>query len=193
MDASSHPVTAPGATHSVVPPGWTYNPSSWQERGWIIAVGLAGFLLAAYLALYQVGIIGQVWEPWFGDGSRVVLHSSLSRVLPIPDAALGAFAYLLDAVTGAIGGPDRWRRMPWMVILFGMAVGPLGLVSILLVIAQPAMLHAWCTLCLLSALLSLIMIGPAMDEVLASLQELRRACEQGRSVWNAVWRGTAAA
>jgi uncharacterized membrane protein len=193
MDDSRQTVTTLGAEQSPLPPGWTYNPSSWKERGWIIAVGVVGFLLAGYLALYQVGVIGGVWEPWFGDGSRIVLHSSLSRVLPIPDAALGALAYLLDAVTGAIGGPDRWRKMPWMVMLFGIAVGPLGLVSILLVIAQPTILHAWCTLCLLSALLSLIMIGPAMDEVLASLQELRRTFEEGRSVWRAMWHGTASA
>ena len=76
-----------------------------------------------------------------------------------------------------------------MVILFGLAVGPLGLVSVLLVIAQPAVLHAWCTLCLFSALISLIMIGPAMDEVLASLQFLRRCSQKKTPVWDVFWHG----
>lgn len=91
------------------------------------------------------------------------------------------------ALTGLIGGKRRWRTMPWMVILFGMAVGPLGAVSIVLVILQPVLFESWCTLCLASAVISIGMIGPAMDEVLASLQHVRRAQLQGRSAWRAFW------
>ncbi len=173
-----------------IPLGWSYNPSSWSERLWLVGVALLGFGVSGYLGLYQLGYFSEVWEPFFGTGSGDVLHSSLSRVLPVPDALLGAAAYALDGVTGVIGGRDRWRSMPWMVILFGLAVGPLGLVSVLLVIAQPVLLHAWCTLCLVSALFSLVMIGPAMDEVLASLQFLRRAHERNASIWTAFWRGS---
>lgn len=81
--------------------------------------------------------------------------------------------------------------MPWMVLLFGFAVGPLGIVSVLLVIAQPVLLEAWCTLCLASAIISVVMIGPAMDEVLASLQFLRRAHDQNIPLWRAFWKGDA--
>jgi len=76
-----------------------------------------------------------------------------------------------------------------VVVLFGVAVGPLGVVSLLLVILQPVLFHAWCTLCLASALISLLMIGPAMDELLASLQVLVRERRAGRSVWRAFWGG----
>ncbi len=77
--------------------------------------------------------------------------------------------------------------MPWIVILFGLAVGPLGAVSILLVILQPVLFDAWCTLCLASALISVLMIGPAMDEVLASLQHLKRVGDAGGSRRRAFW------
>jgi uncharacterized membrane protein len=176
-------------TTAVVPPGWSYNPSRWSERVWIAGVAAAGFLISGYLALYQLHVVRSVWEPWFGSGSEAVLHSFLSRLLPVPDAALGAFAYLVDVVTGLIGGQARWRTMPWMVVLFGLAVGPLGLVSVFLVMAQPVFLNAWCSLCLLSAFLSVLMIGPAMDELLASLQFLRHSYERGNSVWQAFWQG----
>lgn len=172
---------------SSCPPGWTYNPSSWAERLWIAAVAGVGMLVSGYLAFYQWGLIDEVWEPFFGNGSEQVLDSFLSRLLPIPDAALGAAAYLLDVVTGLIGGRKRWRTMPWMVLLFGLAVGPLGLVSVLLVIAQPVALNAWCTLCLISAFVSLVIIGPAMDEVLASLQYLRHSYERRESLWSTFW------
>jgi hypothetical protein len=168
------------------PPGWEYNPSTWGQRLPLVGMAALGFVIAGYLALYQLGVINVVWEPFFGDGSQRVLNSSISRVLPIPDAAVGALGYLADAVSGGIGGRQRWRTSPWLVILFGLAVGPLGAVSIALVILQPVVFGAWCTLCLGSALISLIMIGPAMDEVLASLQHLRRASRQG-STWRAFW------
>ena len=169
------------------PPGWGQNPSTWGQRLPIVALALGGFGIAAYLALYQVGIIRTVWEPFFGNGSRRILNSPVSRVLPIPDAALGAAGYLLDAVTGAIGGTDRWKRMPWLVVIFGIAVGPLGAVSVFLVILQPVLYSAWCTLCLVTAVISVLMIGPAMDEVLASLQHMKRRTREGSSFWTAFW------
>jgi hypothetical protein len=152
------------------PPGWDTNPSTWRQRLPIVALALVGFAIAGYLTLYQIDVIDTVWEPFFGDGSETVLNSSVSHVLPVPDAALGALGYLADAVTGAIGGA-----------------------SLLLVVLQPVAFDSFCTLCLASAVISVLMIGPAMDEVLASLQVLRRAREERRSVWTTFWRGAEAA
>lgn len=172
------------------PPGWDTNPSAWSERIPIIVLAVVGVAIATYLSLFQFGVIGAVWEPFFGNGSRKILNSRISHILPIPDAALGASSYLIDAVTGAIGGRERWRTRPWVVVVFGLAVGPLGAISILLVILQPVLYSAWCTLCLLSAVVSLGMIGPAMDEMLASLQYLRVVYENDGSLWHAFWKGT---
>ena len=172
-----------------IPPGWIQNPSTWSQRLPIVALALVGFGIALYLALYQYNVVDTVWEPFFGDGSRTVLDSSLSQVLPVSDAALGAFGYVLDAVTGAIGGTRRWRTMPWIVILFGIFVGPLGAISVLLVIAQPVLYDSYCTLCLVTAVISLAMIPPAVDEVLASGQEVRRVRRAGGNWWRFFWGG----
>ena len=152
-----------------------------------MALALLGAAVSGYLAFYQYGVVTHVWEPFFGSGSERVLTSRLSFLLPISDAALGALAYVADAVTGLIGSTSRWRTKPWLVVLFGVLVGPLGAVSVGLVIAQPLVYDAWCTLCLASAAISLTMIGPAMDEVLASLQHLRKVAAAGESVWDAFW------
>lgn len=173
---------------SSVPPGWDYNPATFSQRLPIVALALLGCAIATYLALYQYEVVDEVWEPFFGDGTRVILSSPLSHVLPVSDAALGAAGYLADAVTGLIGGRERWRTMPWIVVGFAFLVGPLGAISIGLVIAQPLLYDAWCTLCLASAVISVLMIGPAMDEALASLQHLRRVWDRGEtSVWQAFW------
>ena len=170
-----------------IPPGWDYNPSSWSQRIPLIIVALAGFLIALYLGLYQVKMFPTVWDPFFDNGSERVLNSFISEAFPVPDALLGAFGYVLDVVTGIIGKTNRWKTMPWIVILFGIAVGPLGLVSVVLVIFQPVLVGAWCTLCIITAILSVIMIGPAIDELLASLQNLQRVKRSGYSVWKAFW------
>lgn len=170
-----------------IPSGWDYNPSTWPQRIPIVILALLGFGIATYLSLYQLDYIDTVWEPFFGDGSVTILNSKISHILPIPDAALGAFGYLVDAVAGVIGGTYRWRKMPWIVIVFGLAVGPLGFVSLMLVVFQPVLFSAWCTLCLASAVISVAMIGPAMDEMLASLQYIQRAKRAKVSLWKVFW------
>lgn len=172
---------------SAIPPGWNYNPAAWSQRLPIVGLALVGFSISVYLTLYQLKLINTVWDPFFGDGSAKILNSGISKILPVPDAALGAFGYLLDAVAGIIGGIRRWRTMPWIVVVFGLAVGPLGLVSVLLVVLQPVMFSAWCTLCLVSAFISVIMIGPTMDEMLASLQYLKRVKKSDLPFWKAFW------
>ncbi|MEC9374398.1 MAG: vitamin K epoxide reductase family protein [Planctomycetota bacterium] len=170
------------------PPEWAYNPAAWSQRLPIVGLALVGFGIATYLTLWQYDVIEHVWEPFFGDGSRTILDSKLSYVLPISDAALGALAYLADAIAGVIGGTKRWKTMPWIVVVFAIFVGPLGMVSIGLVIAQPLMYDAWCTLCLASAVVSVAMIAPAMDEALASLQYLRKVYDDpDRTLWRAFW------
>lgn len=168
------------------PPGWSYNPSNWANRAPIIAAAAVAAVISSYLAAYQVGLVESVWEPFFGEGTERILDSPASRVLPIPDALLGVMAYVADAVFGAIGGRDRWRTLPWLVIVFGIAVGPLGTVSIGLVIIQPVLYDSFCTLCLVTALISVLMIGPAMDEVLATMQHVKREMRDGRSLWKSL-------
>ncbi len=174
-------------TRPDIPSAWDYNPSAWSQRIPLIVIAVAGFVIAMYLGLYQLNVFDEVWEPFFGNGSEQVLNSEVSRALPVPDGILGAFGYLLDVVTGIIGSTSRWRTKPWIVILFGIAVGPLGLVSVLLVILQPVLVGSWCTLCLVTAVMSVVMISPAMDELLASLQYLQRVKRSGHSVSKAFW------
>lgn len=178
-------ITGPGPEK---PPGWTYNPSGWFQRGPIIAMAFVGVFISRYLAAYQLGHIQTVWDP-FGDGTRRVLESEVSRAWPVSDAGLGAVSYMLEALSGFMGGRNRWRTMPWMVALFGMLVVPLGVVSLALVMLQPIGVGAWCTLCLVTAAAMLIMIAPAADEVVAMGQFLAGARREGKPFWRTFWLG----
>lgn len=174
---------------TTVPQGWSYNPSSWPQRFIMIATGMLGYFVSRYLAAFQLGYIGVAWDPFFGDGTRQVLNSSVSHSFPISDAALGTAAYTFEFLMGFMGSPQRWRTMPWMVFVFGILVIPLGLVHILLVISQPVVVGYWCTFCLVAAAIMLPMIPLEVDEVVAMGQFMVQAKRKGMSSWKAFWLG----
>ena len=170
-----------------VPPGWDENPTAWSKRLSLAARAFVGLCIASYLTLYQLGVFSSIWEPFFGNGSREVLTSAFSRSLPIPDASLGALAYLGEIVLSFVGGSERWRTVPWTTVALGFVVGSGAIVSILLMIVQPVVVGGWCTLCLASAFVSLTIVGPGLEESLATLQYLKRIRADGHSPWRALW------
>lgn len=170
-----------------VPFGWNFNPSAWSHRVPVLLLSVLGVLIATYLFLYQLNILFHtVWEPFFGNGSKTILHSSISRLLPFPDAGLGIAGYLADLVFGFSGDEKRWKTKPYMVFLFTITFCSLGFGSIFLAIAQPVFYNSWCTLCLCSAFISVLIVGPSLPETLASLQYLKYVKKSGHSVWHAL-------
>jgi uncharacterized membrane protein len=131
----------------------------------VVVLAVAGLGIATYLALYQLGWIEHVWEPFFGDGSSWILKQSpVARLLPVPDAALGAGAYLAEAILELIGGSQRWRRWPALVMALGAVAAGLAFAAVVLVILQ-AVFRTFCTLCLASATCSILAALLASDEV----------------------------
>jgi nucleoside-diphosphate-sugar epimerase/uncharacterized membrane protein len=184
-------------TTSDVPMGWSYSPSSYVQRVPIVTLAFVGYFASRYLTAYQLGHVPGIWDPIFAgatpgrNGTESVVTSALSRAFPIPDAGLGAFAYMLDILTGIIGDQRRWRTMPWLVLLFGLLILPLGAVSVGFIIIQPILIGALCTLCLLQAAVTVILIPYSVDEVLATAQFLIRSKRIGRPFWRTLFKGEA--
>ncbi|MBP2233871.1 nucleoside-diphosphate-sugar epimerase/uncharacterized membrane protein [Sinorhizobium kostiense] len=178
------------------PLGWSYSPSSFTQRMPIVALAFVGLFVSRYLAAYQMGHIDGLWDPIFGpggaptdNGSEAVVTSWVSKGFPIADAGLGAFAYALDILAGSIGDRRRWRTMPWMVLLFGLLIIPLGAVSVSFIIIQPPLIGALCTLCIIQAAVTVVLIPYSVDEVLAAVQYLWRAKRAGEPFWRTFWAG----
>jgi uncharacterized membrane protein len=169
---TGRPTAADTQPAAAVPPASVRrspNPSRWSRRLLVAGLALLGCLVASYLTLYQVHALHSVWDPLFGGGSERVLTSSLSRALPVPDAALGGLAYLTEAVLELSGRRDRWYSQPWFVFATGLVAAGLGLTAVVLVISQPLLAGTFCTLCLVSAALSLTIAALVVAEVRAAV------------------------
>jgi uncharacterized membrane protein len=180
-------------TPTANPPGWNSNPSAWHKRVPSACLAAAGLGIAVYLTLFQYGVFGSVWDPFFGNGSRTVLTSSISTTaerwtgLPIKDAALGALAYLVELIADLAGGSQRWRTSPWIVAIFAAVAVLLGGAGLVLVLLQALVVQAWCTLCLASAAISLTLLGLATPEAWATIQHVKRQHAHGHSWWRTLW------
>jgi uncharacterized membrane protein len=146
--------------------------SNWRHRIPIIALAACGFCIAGYLGAYQIHLLSSVWDPVFGSGSERVLHSFISRLLPIPDAVLGALGYAAETLFAAVGGRVRWCTNSRLVCVYGAIVLCLAIIAIVLTAVQIFIVRAGCTLCLASAGLSLIIAALAGPEVIAAARNL---------------------
>lgn len=179
---------------NAIPEPWEYNPSKWSQRLRIVLVASIATIIAIYMGLYQWRLIDTVWDPFFKDQSMKVLDSDVSHQIKawvrIPDAILGALAYLGDIIFGLAGSTRRWYDRPWLVILFGLDVIPLGIVSAILIFLQPTVVDSWCFLCLVTGLISVILVILAYDEVWTSCIFLKRVWKRSRKfsvLWNTFW------
>lgn len=131
----------------------------------LVLLALLGAAIATYLTLYQWRVTSGVWDPIFGSiSSEAVLTSSASRMLPLPDATLGASAYLVEAAVALFA-----TTQPWRVLLSVVLVG-LALTSLALVLVQILLVHALCTLCLCSAAISWLNAWLGRHEILATIE-----------------------
>ncbi|UWQ22954.1 NAD-dependent epimerase/dehydratase family protein [Jannaschia sp. W003] len=176
-------------TGPTIPPGWDYSPSDWFQRIPVIALALVGLGFSYYLTAYQIEAIPGVWDPFFPasegrdpslNGTEDIVTSSVSEAWPVPDAGIGALTYALEIVVGLVGTARRWRTMPWLVVLFGMMIVPLGVVSIGFIIIQPIVIGTYSTLALIGAAAMVLQIPFSLDELVATGQFLVRRHRAGR-------------
>jgi nucleoside-diphosphate-sugar epimerase len=176
-------------TGPTIPKGWDYSPSDWFQRLPVILLAVVGLGFSYYLAAYQLEAIRGVWDPFFPaspdrdpslNGTEDIVTSTVSEAWPIPDAGVGALTYALEIVVGLVGTSRRWRTMPWLVVLFGMMIVPLGIVSITFIVIQPIVIGTYSTLALIGAAAMVVQIPFSLDELVATGQFLVRRHRAGR-------------
>lgn len=88
-----------------------------------------------------------------------------------------------------MGGKNRWRTMPWMMLGLGILIVPLGGASIFFIIIQPIVIGTWCTLCLIAALAMALMVAYPICEIVATGQFLVDAQRKRKPFWRVFWMG----
>lgn len=152
------------------PLGWSYNPSSLIQRLPSIVLSLANLIIACFMAIYQLGYLDRQEQP----------------------TALSGLWILTLAITFFLalwGGTARWRTSPWLVLLFGILILPIGIASALLILCQPILIDAWCLWCLVIAFFQLFIAMFSVDEIIAALDLLARGQKLGKDSWNILWNG----
>ena len=176
-------------TGPTIPKGWDYSPSDWFQRLPVVILAMVGLWFSYWLCAYQLGAIDGVWDPFFPasagrdpslNGTEDIVTSAVSRAFPVPDAGVGALTYALEIVVGLVGTARRWRTMPWLVVLFGLMIVPLGIVSIGFIIIQPIVIGTYSTLALIGACAMVLQIPFSIDEMVATGQFLVRRHRAGR-------------
>lgn len=137
-------------------------------------LAIVGVAVSGYLASFELGWIGGVWDPFFGTGSERVLSSGLARLLPVPDALVGTAAYGLDAVLAALLVAGIGSAVAVSATLAVVASAG-ALVGIGLAISQPLLVGSFCTLCLGSTLISIVLAAGALGEALDVWSRTARA------------------
>lgn len=171
-----------------IPPGWTYDPSTWIQRAPITVLALFCWFITRYFAAYHLGYTTTLWDPLFPNGTLAVTGSHAFTLL-LPVSKYAAAIYSIVILLALKGGTSRWRTMPWVVCIFGFIVVPVGLLNIVFILLQPVVLGQWCTLCLIEGLCLLGMMVLTLDECIAVINYLFICRRKRLSLWKVFWMG----
>ncbi|HEY3249038.1 MAG TPA: vitamin K epoxide reductase family protein [bacterium] len=115
---------------------------------WLVALGAAGVVLSVYLLVVRAAH-APTYCP-LGSGCDIIQSSRYAAVFGIPVAAFGLGYYVVMLVLGArTMEPVRRWAVAVPVALAGLAA------SLVFTVTQEAVIRATCSLCVLSALLTL--------------------------------------
>lgn len=123
-------------------------------RKLLFAVAIAGLLVSGYLFItYAFGwpIVCNT-----GHGCDIVRASEYASFGGVSTPFYGLIFYGLLAVGALLVTPERWGRMRWWLLgltTIGVAV------SVYLTYLEAFVIGAWCSWCILSALLALVAYG----------------------------------
>lgn len=129
----------------------------------IAVLSLIGLLIATYMSLFKMGLLGYVV---CGDGNcDRVQNSPWAVFLGVPVPYIGFLGYLALMATALAGMQPRFladRRVS-LVLLAGALIGLIF--SAYLTYLEAAVINAWCRYCIASAILATLIFLSAIPEI----------------------------
>lgn len=126
----------------------------------VATLALVGLLVALYLWLWKIGVLGVLA---CGDGGcEAVQLSPYAELFGMPVALFGVLGYLAIFALGLAGvqAPLAARRWPTtgLVLLAAMGLAFTGYLTYL----EASVIHAWCRWCIVSAAIIAAIFGVAV-------------------------------
>lgn len=139
-------------------------PSAPVARMAIAALSLVGFLIAGYLLLHRLGLVGQLLCG-VGGACEAVQSSRWATQFGVPVPVFGVVGYLVLLAVALLGMQPGWADRRISLVLLVLSGGAVAF-SAYLTYLEAFVIHAWCRYCVASAsvtvlifLLSLIDLG----------------------------------
>jgi uncharacterized membrane protein len=115
-------------------------------------LALLGLIVASYLSLWKIGVIGEL-ACGVAGGCNTVQTSAYAEFLGVPVAFYGVGGYLALLGTSILGLQPRWasRREPTLALAVMSGIGVAF--SAYLTYLEAAVINAWCRWCVVSAVI----------------------------------------
>jgi len=134
---------------------------------------IAGFCMML-VGIYQMGLIKHLPEPPLPrmDADRVdAAPEAYNRLwLPLPDAMLGLVSYSITAALASLGGPARYDRLWWLVLLLFVKVAADAYQAGKLSWEQWSLHQAFCSWCLVAAIVTFVAVPLALPETVMAVK-----------------------
>ncbi|HEX8904504.1 MAG TPA: vitamin K epoxide reductase family protein [Longimicrobiaceae bacterium] len=117
----------------------------------IAVLALIGLLVAAYLSMYKLGLIGGL--TCTVGSCEQVQASPWSMLLGLPVSLWGLGAYVVILAVAILGLQPRYVGARWVaLVLFGVSAAGVGF-SAYLTYIEAFVIEMWCQYCVISAIL----------------------------------------
>jgi uncharacterized membrane protein len=148
--------------------------ASLRRRRAIVAASLAGMASMSAVSLYQTGLIDHLPDlPLPGFDSDKVSASPAAFRRGVPDGTLAAMGCALNLPLAAFGGRARARDRP-LIPLLAAAKGAFDVAIATRYIYEMATVRkAWCSYCLVGALVDFVVFGLTLPEARSAVSTLR--------------------
>ncbi len=120
------------------------------QRHWIALTALISLVVAVYLHLYKLGMVGTL-SCSTGGGCEVVQFSASGSFLGVDVALLGALGYTAILVTALVGTWARFRNDRRVTIILMALIYPAILFTLWLKYNEFIVLKSFCPWCAVSA------------------------------------------
>lgn len=144
------------------------------RRGALVA-DLTAMASLGVVALYQAGVLRHLPDPPVrGAASDHVAASPRAYwMLHTPDGALGIASYAVTVVLAGAGSADRYRKTPWLSLLFAAKLLGDGLAAAALLREERRSRDGLCSWCLVASAASLLAAPLGIPEARAAMRTIR--------------------